>query len=185
MRKEVLEDEFLRFLSSLNTRPEVLDLTLAIVRDAWSERVQAASEARQHILRRMSDLEAQKQKLLEAFVYDNRVDQDTYDSEKHRVEEILRDLTKRLNEHDFVPDDIQGPLDHAAAFMADLAGYWNHLNHTDKPGFVRAMFPAGLWFTGESIGTTELPWILLPSRHIGEAKEGLAVPTGFEPAFPA
>ncbi len=185
VRKEALEEEFLRFLSSLNTRPEVLDLTFAIVRDAWSERVRAASDARQLIERRMTALEAQKQKLLEAFVYENRVDQDTYGSEKHRIEDSLRDLAGRLKENESVPDDIQGPLDHAATLMADLASYWNHLNHTDKPGFVRAMFPAGLWFTGESIGTTELPWILLPSHQIEEAEEGRAVPTGFEPAFPA
>ncbi len=41
-----------------------------------------------------------------AFVYENRVDQDTYDSEKLRIEESLRDLAERLDEHDLVSDDI-------------------------------------------------------------------------------
>lgn len=132
-----------------------------------------------------SDLEGQKQELLEAFIYDKRIDKDTYDPENQRIQNSLRDLVGQRLAHASVPTDIQRLLEHAAGLIADLSGYWNHLNVTDRPRYVRAMFPGGLSFDGEAIGTGEMPWILWPSPMMHQSKEGLAVPTGFEPAFPA
>jgi hypothetical protein len=54
---------------------------------------------------------------------------------------------------------LEPTLAFARSLLGDLPGCWNHLEWTQRPGFIRSLYPAGLVFENGAIGTIENSWL--------------------------
>ena len=100
--------------------------------------------------------------------------------EQTRLEEEIEGFTSQLESQQTSGLDVEQVLSTAQSLMADLPSYWNRLEPEKKPAFLTAMFPTGLTFAGEAIGTAETPWIFSLGELYRADHEGLVAPTRFE-----
>ena len=184
VRKELLEDLFVSHLKALNVRSEVFGLLDAVVEDAWKDRRREALVIAKRLEARMSDLVVKRNRLFDAYFFDARIDQSTYEQQVTRVDQEVAEAQVQLDGVQVPEIDLSRTLAFAQTLLEDLPGCWNRLNWQQKPPFFRALYPTGLTYEDGNIGTAQTPWLLVQIGAASSRDNGLAPPTGFEPVFP-
>ena len=182
--RESFESLFVDFLASLSMRSEGMLLMAAVVEDLWSDRVQVVTAERSLLQKRISECESRLERLLSAYLYEDKLDKDTYDAEKKRLEVEINSFETRLRDTELPDVDVIQAVERAQGLLRDLPGAWNRIEPAGRSAFVRAMFPAGLWYNEGIIGTAEIPWLLDGFQTSEGDDAGLVPPTGFEPVLP-
>ena len=184
VRKELLEDLFVSHLKALNVRPEVFRVLDAVVEDAWKDRRREAVVIAKRLEARMSDLAVKRNRLFDAYFFDARIDQPTYERQVTRVDQEVAQAQVQLGVAQVPEIDLSRTLAFAQTLLEDLPGCWNRLNWQQKPPFLRALYPTGLTYEDGTIGTTQAPWLLAQIGADSGRESVLAAPTGFEPVSP-
>ena len=78
IRREDVERLFGEFLEELKPKPEYLQLFGEIIVDVWKQKQSQATSFHESLVRRLAQLQKNKDLLVKAFVYDRTVDQQTY-----------------------------------------------------------------------------------------------------------
>ncbi len=183
--KEGLETRFLELLDTLQPKPEYLQALRESVLEVWHQRQREAEEFKEVRRKRKIRLEERKQRLVEAFVYQQALDPDTYRREMDRIreEEVMREVELYENRMDEL--DVEGVLAFAEHVVLNARRLWSEYDPQRRRHLQKVLFPKGLEFDGDSFGT---PVTCLFFRNL-EAREGeesqMASPTGFEPVLPA
>ena len=78
--------------------------------------------------------------------------------------------------------DLTGAIDLALAMLVDLPRCRNRLEPRHRPRFLAALYPTGLTYDDGTTRTVENSWRMATSEVVAFENEGLAPPTGLEPA---
>ena len=183
--RAVFESQFEKFLESLEAEKELFDLMSAIMKVAWSNHVRQSVLDHKRLSARLQDGRSRKDKLVAAYLYEEKVDASTYESERSRLNEEIASLEEAIEGLVHAEVDVDHSLARAHALLADLSGAWKRMNRGDRPQFARALFPAGMHYRDGVIGTAEKPWLFGLSGEKHADHEDLVPPTGFEPVLPA
>lgn len=184
VRMERVEEHFTQLLGRVEAKRPVLLLLAAVIRDAWQERERTEAAAAEAHETRLAKLKGQKQRLLESFVYDKTVDSETYDAENSRLTRKIEEAVAMRPARHFNQDHFELALERTAAIMTDLRSYWNQLEDQRRPSFLTAVFPDGLSYDGDTLGTAENPCFFYKGSLLDGVEEALVAPMGFEPALP-
>ena len=185
VRKERLEELFVAELDALTVRHEVFDLLAAVVHDAVRERTAHARRSTEQLQRRLDAVSERQQRVVDAFIQDRVIDRETFEEQRLRFEEERRKIREELD-RTVVPEltVVEDATRFARALLTELRACWNRLEGRHKPAFLRAMFPNGLAFGDDGLGTEETPWWVQAFEGSERGSETLAPPTGFEPVSP-
>ena len=181
LRKETLEGEFVELLAKVQPKPRYLKLLRAIILDSWKQQQAEAERLSRNLDQRIEDLKVCKDRLVDAFVHRQVLDEETY---REQVSRIDRDITvARLERHeaDLEALDVEGVVAFAERVLGDLARLWQELGPQQRLKLQGVVFPEGLTYDGESFGTAVTSPVFSYLREISTQKEGVASPTGFEP----
>ena len=102
MPKEALETRFLELLDRLQPEPKYLAALKASVLEVWHQRKKEVEEFKEVRQKSGNRLEERKQRLIEAFVYQQAIDPDTYRREMDRIrdEEVVTEVELSENRMD-------------------------------------------------------------------------------------
>ncbi len=184
VRKDRLEAQFLAQLDCLTARTEVFDLLSAVVRDAVLDRNADAVQREARLRARLDDLSARRDRVFDAFVQREAIDEETYREQLARIDVERARVTQQLADVGTSEVDADAVLDFARSLLGDLAGCWNHLEHQQRPMFASAMFPNRMTYGDDGLGTGHLPWLLTELVPATARDESEAAPSGFEPPLP-
>ena len=182
--KDTIEQEFVAVLESVGARRPVLLLLAEVVRDAWKEHSLADARLMRAADARLADLERRSSQLMESYVYDKAIDSQTYETERHRLEEGISEANAGKPSRRFTEREFEYALERAARILTDLPGYWNRLSLQDRPAFLTAVFPDGLVYGDEGFGTGESPCFFYEKGLPDNVEESLVEVRGFEPLAP-
>ena len=168
MPKEALETSFLELLDRLQPKPEYLAALKASVLEVWHQRRKEVEEFKEVRQKRGTRVEERKQRLIEAFVYQQAIDPDTYRREMERIrdEEVVTEV--ELSENRIDELDVEGVLAFAEHVVLNARRLWSEYDPQRRRHLQKVLFPKGLEFDGESFGT---PVTCLFFRDL-EAQEG-------------
>jgi len=144
----------------------------------WHQRKKEVEEFKEVRKKSGNRLEERKQRLIEAFVYQQAIDPDTYRREMDRIrdEEVVTEVELSENRMDEL--DVDGVLAFAEHVVLNAQRLWSEYNPQRRRHLQQVLFPEGLKFDGESFGT---PVTCLFFRNL-EAQEGaesqMVSPTG-------
>ena len=183
VRKEQLEELFLNGLRQLAVEERAVDFFGAVLRDRWEERNAAAARQRKELERRRDQLAQRESKLIAAHVYDAKIDREAFDRERGRLSAERNEIEAQLHRQQTATPDIDRAMSFARSLLSDPAEFWLGASAEQRPRLQRAIYPNGLRFKGELIGTeeTSLLFAYLPALGTNEAR--MASPTGFEPVL--
>ncbi len=184
VRKEILEQSFLNLLEQLQPKAEYMGLFRAIVLDVWKNRQAEVCRLRAKLEQRTEDLRNRKDRLVEAFVYKQMIDEETYGEQLHKLNEEM--TLAQLEQQDAGLDalDVKAVLGLAEHLLRNAARLWSEFNLDQKQRFQQVLFPQDLSFDGESFGTAATCSFFSYLRELQPVQEGMVTPAGFEPALP-
>ncbi|MGO8827490.1 MAG: recombinase family protein [Acidimicrobiales bacterium] len=183
VRKEKLEEVFIDWLESITLRDEAFALLEAVIRDVWAEHVGDAARDRGALVGRQRDVEDRIDRLIQKYNKD-AIDEPDYRRHRRQLQDELDIVVDQIESIGACTTDLEAVLAFGRVLLTDLSGCWNRTQWEDRPGLLRALFPQGLIYDNEAIGTTETPWLMGASGVDSSPDERWAPPTGFEPVLP-
>ena len=127
----------------------------------------------------------QRSRRLLTYIYDQAIDRATYDEELAGLEEALTFTHLELRDAALEDFDMEASLGYARVVMTKTCQLWESADPDQKRRLQKLIFPEGVTYDGESLGTplTALIFSVLgPERT---TREALVAHTGFEPVLPA
>jgi site-specific DNA recombinase len=184
VRKERIEEVFIHQLKNPGIRPDVLSLFFEIVRDAWkAQRAEVTGQAAR-LKTRLQEIEQRTQHLINAFVYESKIDKATYNDQRTRLAQEASTVQAQINAGKSESLDLERSLEFARGVLTDPAGSWHSLTPEQRPGFQQAIYPSGLTYYEGRIGTAKTSWAFTHLEGELETNNGMASPTGLEPVLP-
>ncbi len=183
--KEVVESAFAGLLSHLQPKPEYIALFKEVVLNVWNRRSQ---EQHQRAARLNDALVANSEKrnlLVEAFIYEHRIDQSTYEAQIERLDQSREKIELELGNLATDDLDVESIFSFTEQALSNASPMWVDLSSDRKRCFQRVLFPDGVHFDGYSIRTDSTSSIFSYLGAVSNGEEKVVTPTGFEPVSPA
>ncbi len=184
VKRDVMESMFEVFLREESVSPKVFDLFAAVLQDSWEGRMVTTYETEKRLHKRLEDLDAKRQKLLDALVYRAVIDRPEYSRQSERIDGDEISVRTQLAALYKPQVSLDTCLDFGRRTLTDLAGTWDLLGAEQRPGFLQAMYPDGLVYTGKKFGTAQTPWYAMDLGGSTFPIATMVPPTGFEPVLP-
>jgi site-specific DNA recombinase len=183
MTRHELEAKFLGLLEQLRPRPEFLALFRRIVLDIWEERRQDVAAQRAAAERKIVELKRRKDQLLEAFIYQKAIDQDTYQDQLAKLNESL--VLAEMEQHGQRTDelDIEAVLAYTEKVSMSASRMWLESTLEQRQRFQSLLFPEGLHLVNGEVRTPISTSFYRDLESFVPLEERLVSPAGFEPAL--
>jgi hypothetical protein len=120
-------------------------------------------------------------RLDQVFIFDRSIDQRTYEEQQKNLREGLAVAEIEMNDARLDELDVEAVLAFAEHLMTNLACLWTDSHISDRCRLQKAIFPAGLVWTGEGFGTAATSFAFNWLRDISASPDGVASPAGFVP----
>ncbi len=179
-----LEGQFLTLLERLRPRPEFLDLFRSIVLDVWKGQKDDVAAQRAAAERKLAELKQRKELLVEAFIYQRAIDQDTYRQQLDKLSESMALAEIGRNALRTEELDIEAVLDFTERVALSASRLWLEADLEQRQRFQSLLFPQGLQVENGEVRTPVSPSFFEDLRHFTPLDERLVSPTGFEPVLP-
>lgn len=134
--------------------------------------------------RRPHALKARKERLVEVYVYEGGIDQETYRQQLARITGELDGTELALQEAVFEDFDVDGIFHFAQHVLTDAARIWVEMEPAVKRRFEKHLYPAGLAYEPDGgFRTAPSSFLFKPLELPREGASSVVAPTGFEPVF--
>jgi site-specific DNA recombinase len=178
-----LHHMFIQLLYSLFPEESFMPLFHAIVTDVWKQKQAQHEEAAALVKKRIADVEARKQLVVDA-VIEKRIDKATYDDQMAIVGTELSAAQSQLAGTLVNEEELECLLQFADWLLERVAGIWNGASAENKRRIQSALFPDGLTVTKEGFGTTSTAIFFKQLQAVPVDETEMASPGGFEPPLP-
>ncbi len=163
----------------------MLALFSEVVRDAWRQQHRSDIEHQRRVDERLDDLQRRKNRLVDAYLHERKIDDQTYREQLDRVEREMEEVRDRQHATAVKRASVDAALDFAPRLLADPGDFWAKLPPDRRPVLQDAIYPTGLTYSDGEIGTAETSLIFSYFGEIDAAVSEMASPAGIEPASPA
>ncbi len=176
-----VEEMFRARLEEVRLSPAYLRLFRAVVLDSWEGQRKEARAAAEALQAQANKIHLRLDRLDEAFLFERRIDQDTYERQRDRLREELALVELAAHDSKIEEFDVEEVLRFAEYVLEHPGRLWAEADLRQRQALQSAVFPEGLSFDGHAVGTgvTCLAFMQLPG--FSGALEGMASPGGFEP----
>lgn len=177
--KAALETQFVDALTELQPSAGFMRLVKEHVLVAWRTLQADARATAATAERRVRQIQERLDRLDDAFLFAQSIDQNTYARQRDRMREEL--TLARMNQHGAAIDelDVEGILAFAEAVLPSAARIWSQASLMHRQRLQRVFFSQGLAFDGKRLHRTaaSIPFIN-QLRVIQGAKSGMVDQTG-------
>lgn len=142
--KDKLEESFAALLRGMQPSPGYMAALRAVLVDALTRRNDAARAALMAARRGVETAEKRRDRLVEAFVYDQAIEREMYEEHLSRVKEELSLARMRLADAQLEEVDAEGELAFAEHLATNAARLWVEFSADQKRRFQRFAFPDGV-----------------------------------------
>jgi hypothetical protein len=116
--------------------------------------------------------------LEDAFVYERRIDAETYDSQRDRLREEIALARMELHDAQLEEIDVEGILGFAEHVLENAAQLWLESSPEHRERLQNALFPEGLRLVNGRFGTAVTCLAFATLAISSHRKSGVASPTG-------
>jgi site-specific DNA recombinase len=182
IRAERLEAQFTALLRRLEIASGMARLLEASLQDIWKDLRAAAVQETAAVRRRIADLDRRKKRYTEAYVVDQSIDRATYQTEVNAADEALTLLQLELHDAALEDLDLEAALGFANHVLTRTCALWEAATAEQKSRLQALIFPKGLTFDGEALGTPETAFIFRVLDPGEAGVEDLVESKGIEPS---
>jgi hypothetical protein len=134
-------------------------LVEAALLDIWHELRAESTQQATTAKKRVAELERRKQRLVQAYVYDQAIDRPTYDRELTTLDEALTFASLELRDAQLEDLDLEAALGYARSLLTSTSKIWEVASAPRKRRLQTLMFPEGVSFDGKGLRTPTTAFI--------------------------
>jgi site-specific DNA recombinase len=183
IRKEELETQFLALLETLKPDPAFMPLFKAIVLDVWKTKLIEAERVKTLLETRLEGLRRRATALDEAYLYDRKIDAQTYEAQRDKLREEIALARMELEDVKLNALDVEGLLGFAEHILTNAARLWIEASPAHRSRLQSVLFPEGLRFSDGRFGTATTCLAFKQLAGNSSESEGVVTPEGFEPSI--
>lgn len=135
--------------------------------------------------RRLTEIEARKKRLVQAYIYDQAIDRPTYDPGSRRVGRGPHLRTTGAKRRRARGLRHGSRLGFARYLLTRAYKLWDTATAGQRRRLQTLIFPEGVTFDGEALGTPVTSLLFSYLGAVETGRERLVAHTGFEPVLPA
>ncbi len=182
VRAERLEEAFSDLLRRIEISPGMVRLIEASLLEIWKGLREESTQQAATAKKRIAELERRKQRLVQAYVYDQAIDRPTYDRELTTLDEALTFASLELRDAQLEGLDLEAALGYARSLLSNTSKVWEAASAPRKRSLQTLIFPEGVTFDGKGLGTPSTTFIFsLLGAGICDLEE-MVEPKGIEPS---
>ena len=175
IRADKIEGQFLELLNKLQMQENLISLFGQIVLDVWHDRQAHTRELAAANQRRLAELEGQRQRLLDVFIYKQAIDQETFQEQMNKLEAGISSLRIKANDGQTDDLDIERVVQFAQGVVSNAIQFWQVSPLDQKQRFQRVLCPEGIAVTEQGIvGTPQTSPIFSLVQMVSTDKSDLA-----------
>ena len=140
-RKEALEERFLELLDQLRPKTEYLEALRESVLAVWKQRKQDLEETRPILENRIAELEERKRRLVDAYVYEQAIDKQTYSTKLVRVSQDLTLVKVEHHGNEVDGLDFEAVLEFAEYVVLNSRRLWEEFPLDLRRRMQKVLFP--------------------------------------------
>lgn len=181
--RDKLETAFEGLLAEIVPDAAYLRLFREIVLDLWKRKQADAVKAGRALRNRIDILRTKKEKLVDAFVYRQAIDKETYDEQLDTLNQSIGTAQLEMEAAILQEMEVEGLLRYAEFLASNVVRIWRDANTEQKQRVQSIIFPEGVRFNAGRFGTA--PTSLFFKRIEPNSADGSQVvtPEGFEPSI--
>ena len=181
LKKDALEKLFHEELGTLSIRPQTLELIQAIAQDVWAERTKEECKAKILLQAKIDNLKNRRDRLVDAYVEDKKIDQETYESRLESIKADMQEAESLMPTATISETQLSNVITKSKAMLTDLSKTWNRLEIKQKVAFQQLIYPQGLTCDGDKLGITKKSWLFIDFMDENNQKYGVVRRPGLEP----
>lgn len=166
-----LERTFEAFLERMQPNPQYMKLFSAIVLDVWKEKQARNLTLSASLRQQIENLNGRRDRLEEAYLYERAVNRETYERQRHKLDEQIMLAEMEEREATLESYDVAAVLAFAEHVVLNAARLWMEFSSDQKQRLQKVLFPVGVQFQAGVIQTTAtcLLFKLLPELQAEKA----------------
>lgn len=152
--KSKLEGLFAEALEELQPTPGYMRLVTETVLGAWQEHKARIKEEAQQSVRTVSAIQAKLDKLDDAFLFQEKIDSETYERQRDRLRQEMTLAKKAKHSSELDELDVEGILAFAERVLPRASDVWIQASLAQRQHLQKLFFREGILFDGRSIVRT-------------------------------
>ena len=121
--------------------------------EVWRERERHLEEIKPILQQKLATLEEQKKRLVDAFVYKQAIDEETYKNELDRLRAEITVTRIERNDSELDALDVETVLEFAEHVVLNARRMWSEFPLKHRRRMQKVLFPEGLAYDGEAFRT--------------------------------
>ena len=123
---------------------------------------------------RRKGLESRLQRVVDAYLYEDKIDKATYEQQRARLDKEIAAVEEAIDSTQPEALDLARTLRFAERLLTDPAGCWQVLAPKLKPRFQRALYPNGMSYEDGTFGPGETSWAFNHLHGKSSSDHGMA-----------
>lgn len=184
--KAALEGQFVDRLAALQPTPGFMRLVTRRVLQVWQALRSESRDAVARAEREVRTIQDRLDRLDDAFLFAQTIDQETYDRQRHKLREGLASARVRQHETAIEDLDVEGILHFAEQVLPSAAQLWSHASLDQRQRLQQLFFAEGMTFDGNQLIRTAvtMPFFSdLAGAQGGEIQNGRPPYGHIEPSY--
>ncbi|MEM1203299.1 MAG: recombinase family protein [Acidobacteriota bacterium] len=149
VRRHSLHEAFLELLRGLRPEPELLKVWKATILDVWQQRHGQVVEERKRLEKQADEVRERKDRLVRAFLFENKIDEATYDRLNQELEADLTAAEVAKSGAQVKDLDIETALRYSEVLLNRADHLWTNAPLEQRQRLFGLLFPEGLEYHRE------------------------------------
>ena len=182
--KYAVEDSFNNFLRNLTPKKDALNEFVNSMKIVWNEKSDIKKNYSDNINSNINNTEIKIDKLIELYEK-NLISEHDFSSRYNNLKNYQQELKNQLKEQDISLNTLDGYMEYGVSVLKDLPDFWDNSSIEVKDKFGSILFPEGIYYSDNRIGTTNLSTLLSIFTPENLDMSILVGPPGLEPGTSA
>ena len=180
-RKESFEASFVELLEKLEPTPDAVKMLRGLVLKEWHRQQAETVTTEAATKARVAELTARKDRLVEAYIHKQALDEATYKRHMDKLSEELTLAEMSAQDAKIEALDVEAALTAAEHVLTNLGRLWVEYGLDQRQRLQKIVFPNGLTYQNGAFGNTIASPIFRAFQHVKTPKKQMVDDTGLEP----
>lgn len=179
IRKEKLEDKFIKYLDMVKPDKRFLNLFKAVTEDVYKEKVSEHIGHIKSLEKSLSDAKDSKDRLLD-FYLERKILQEDYEFKSKNIAGLIKKLEVEITDCRMPENDLMECLKYVTNMVIKIDKVWAEGTLDLKQRLQRLIFPKGLMYYSDDFRTAEISSLFIKKDTLKVSYNNMVPPSEFE-----
>ena len=180
--KYEVEDSFKEYLKELTPKEYSLNNFIISMKYVWKEKKETQYDYLNKINNKINNIDVKIDNLIKLY-NKNLINEKDFSNRYDRLKIEQQELEISISEEEISLSNLDNYIEYGIGVLRDLSSFWNNSSIEIKNKLVLILFPEGIYYSDESIGTTNLSTVLRVFDSQNTEKSTMVAHRGLEPLF--